>query len=128
MVPNLKPGLVLLSQILVWRGLIGLVKTFDLDWCTILIHIDLLVNFFWTICKTWQIYNYRYLFYSYPVAYRGVKSCVRRTSGKAREVSAAGAIFLQGVWGPHRPRTGPGQSPGTCRRFRGASPPDRKRF
>ena len=60
------------------------------------------------------------------VAYRGVNSCVRRCSGEVREVSAAGAIFLQGVWGPHRPPAGPGQSPG--RRFRGAKPPDRKRF
>ena len=31
------------------------------------------------------------------VAYRGVNSCVRRNSGEARVVSAAGAFFCRGL-------------------------------
>ena len=57
--------------------------------------------------------------FSLTVAYRGVNSCVRRMSGF---LSATGAIFLQGVWGTHRPPAGAGQSPG--RGFRGTKPPD----
>ena len=63
---------------------------------------------------------------STTVAYRGVNACVRINWDEAREMSAAGAIFLQGVWGRHRPPAGPGQSP--VRGFRGRSPPTEKDF
>ena len=49
------------------------------------------------------------------VAYRGVNSL------KARELSGAVAIFLQGVWGPHRSPAGPGNGFWWC-------PPTEKDF
>ena len=57
------------------------------------------------------------------VAYRGVNYYVRRTSGEALEVSATGAIFLQGVWGASRV-----QGRALVGGSGVAKPPDRKRF